>query len=326
MNFGMNSRLVLPFTCLLAVSTLSAQDKSCSFSDWEWCEFNPILGPRGGSWEAQMVFDGSALVKDNRVHLFYRGEEFSDRQAKPGKASIGLAVSENGIDFKRRDRPVLAPSEPYELPGGCFHPRVVEFAGTYYMTYSGYNGKEFQLALATSQDLVNWKKHGPIFPGRPNTKSGVIVPEKINGRYAMYFGEGKTWIAYSEDLLHWKADDRPVLSPRPEQRRGFDTHAVEPGAPPIMTSRGILLLCNGLAAGEWSIGEVFFSATDPAKVVSRTNETCLVEPSDGGCAGGAFGIKMYTGGLVFFANRWHLYYGYEDTYVSLARSRKARKF
>src|SRR6202795_5371267 len=50
-------------------------------------------------------------------------------------------------------------------------------------------------------------------------------------------------LAYSEDLLHWtEALDHPVLSSRPGS---FDSQVVEPGPPPVLTSRGIFLIYNG---------------------------------------------------------------------------------
>jgi hypothetical protein len=40
-----------------------------------------------------------------------------------------------------------------EPPGGCEDTRVVEGGGTYYMTYTGYDGVSARLCLATLRDL-----------------------------------------------------------------------------------------------------------------------------------------------------------------------------
>jgi hypothetical protein len=43
-------------------------------------------------------------------------------------------------------------------------PRIVEDSGgTYYLTYTAYNGSTCKLSVATSTDLITWQKHGPVF-------------------------------------------------------------------------------------------------------------------------------------------------------------------
>ena len=110
---------------------------------------------------------------------------------------------------------MLSPEAEYEKDGGVEDPRLARFGDTYYLTYTGYNKKDAQLCLATSKDLLHWQRQGVILPaykGHWNvgwTKSGAIVPEKINGRYWMYFlgtSADKTdqmGLAYSADLIHW---------------------------------------------------------------------------------------------------------------------------
>ncbi len=106
-------------------------------------------------------------------------------------------------------------------------PRLVQFGDTYYLTYTGYNKKDAQLCLATSKDLIHWERKGVILPaykGRWNvrwTKSGAIVPEKIQGKYWMYFlgttadNNDQMGLASSTDLLHWTDEtNAPVLPVR----------------------------------------------------------------------------------------------------------------
>ena len=85
-------------------------------------------------------------------------------------------------------------------------PRVVEVGGTYYMTYTGYDGVSARLGLATSRDLRRWTKHGPLFPdfetrtvGKPWSKSGAILTAPLRGRYYMYFGDVDIYYATSRD-------------------------------------------------------------------------------------------------------------------------------
>src|SRR5207248_2322357 len=115
-----------------------------------------------------------------------------------------------------------------EKDGGVEDPRLQKFGGTWYLTYTGYNKKDAQLCLATSRDLVHWERQGVILPayqGNWNkgwTKSGAIVPEKIDGKYWMYWlgtAADKTdqmGLSYSNDVNHWtEATETPVLPRRP---------------------------------------------------------------------------------------------------------------
>src|SRR5687768_13438862 len=160
-------------------------------------------------------------------------------QDKKGTSRLGYATSLDGVRFIRRARPVLEPATEYERDGGLEDPRLVEINNTYYLTYTGYNKKDAQLCLATSKDLIQWKRQGVIMPanrGRWNvgwTKAGAILTKKVNGKYWMYYmadparDVNEMGVAFSDDLIHWtEALDQPVLRRRPGY---FDAKVVEPG-------------------------------------------------------------------------------------------------
>ena len=172
------------------------------------------MAPQGDSWEAKDVFNPAAIVREGRVHLFYRAEDFSGAGQWNGTSRIGLATSEDGLHFTRDAEPIVSPSEDYELPGGCEDPRVVEAEGRYWLTYTGYDGANARLCLASSTDLKTWEKHGVLFPELEWSKSGAILDVPIDGQYLMYFGDTQLWLARSTDLVRWQLDPEPVLSPR----------------------------------------------------------------------------------------------------------------
>src|SRR5205085_7558437 len=167
-----------------------------------------------------------------------------------GTSRIATATSTDGIHFERGREPALVPEADYERNGGVEDPRLVKIGATYYLTYTAYDGKDAQLALATSGDLQHWERRGVLMPankGRWNvhwTKSGAILDEGVGGKYWMYYmadAQGaydQTGVAWSEDLLHWtEALDAPILPRRPGR---FDSRVVEPGPPPLLTPEGIL--------------------------------------------------------------------------------------
>jgi predicted GH43/DUF377 family glycosyl hydrolase len=269
---------------------------------------NPIMEPQGDGFEAMAVFNPTVIVEDGIFYMLYRAED------RKGVSYIGLAESEDGINFVRHSDPVLSPSEKYEFWGGCEDPRVVKIEDTYYLTYTAYNGWRAKLALATSTDLVHWEKHGVIIPW-PWSKAGAIVPQKVNGRYVMYFGDSSIWIAYSDDLINWDVVDEPVMKTRQDH---FDSRGIEPGPIPIMTEQGILLIYNGWNDNiTYKVGAVLFSKDDPTRVLKRLDQPIL-EPTEVSELRGQVPNVVFASGLVRHEGVWYLYYGGADNCIGFA--------
>jgi hypothetical protein len=101
-------------------------------------------------WEDQAILCAAAVVKNDKVYIFYRAEDSTLSQPAAGKyhwgtSRIGIATSEDGRHFQRYPDPVLYPAEDEmkdsEWPGGCQDPRVVETRdGIFVMTYTAYEG------------------------------------------------------------------------------------------------------------------------------------------------------------------------------------------
>lgn len=292
---------------------------------------NPILRPRGTSWESGHVYNPAAVVKDDKVVLLYRAH------ADDLVSHVGLATSDDGIHFEREPEPVMSPTESYE-EFGCEDPRVTEINGTYYLTYSGWDRKRALLCLATSPDLRTWTKHGPMFPdfdtflpqGRgetgPWSKAGGILPMPIDGRYLMYFGEGSIWSAWSEDLLHWTPcanDEPPIMAPVPDT---YTSYLVEVGPPPIVTNSGLILLVHNAAVKNddgsvrYTCGQVLFSPDRPTEILAALTRPWL-EPSSFEDTNGLVSNVTFVEGLVEFNGTWFAYYGQSDSTLGVATYR-----
>jgi predicted GH43/DUF377 family glycosyl hydrolase len=210
-------------------------------------------------------------------------------------------------------------------------PRLVEIGGTYYLTYTGYNKKDAQLCLAESKDLVHWKRLGVILPAykgnwnRAWTKSGAIVPEKMDGKYWMYWlgtAADKTdqmGLSSSTDLLHWREEtDTPVLPRRPGK---FDSRVVEPGPPPIVTPRSIVLVYNGADDNlVYRTGIAVFDRSDPRKVLYRSEEPVFAPEREWEKVGQVPNV-VFVEGMARKGNQWLFYYGGADKYVGIATAR-----
>ncbi len=310
---------------LLLLAALSAQAGPLTpFADMRRLSDAPIIAPRGNGWEAAGTFNPAVVLRGNKIVMLYRAQD------QAGTSRLGYAESDDGIHFQRHDRPVLSPSEPYEKDGGVEDPRLVQFSGIYYLTYTGYNKKDAQLCLATSNDLIHWNKKGVIIPANKGnwnvkwTKSGAIVPEKINAKYWMYFlgtsadGKDQAGLASSKDLLHWTEETQtPVLPVRPGH---FDSRVAEPGPSPLVTSSGIVLIYNGADDNlVYRAGIAVFDLKDPRKLLWRTNEPIFAPEKDWEKIGQVPNV-VFVEGMVRRGAHYLLYYGGADKYVGVAES------
>jgi len=259
--------------------------------------------------------------------MLYRAQDAA------GTSRLGYAESGDGIRFTRMFGPVLKPEADYEKGGGVEDPRLVQLNDRYYLTYTAYNRKDAQLCLAESNDLVHWNRLGVILPayqGKWNrgwTKSGAIVPEKINDKYWMYWlgtAADKTdqmGVSSSRDLLHWNEEsEAPVLPRRPGK---FDSRVVEPGPPPILTPEGIVLIYNGADDKlVYRTGIAIFDRNDPRKLLHRSNEP-LFEPQRDWEKNGRVPNVVFVEGMARRGTEWLFYYGGADKFVGVATATSA---
>jgi predicted GH43/DUF377 family glycosyl hydrolase len=156
------------------------------------------------------------------------------------------------------------------------------------------------------------------------TKSGAIVPEKINGKYWMYYlgttpdNKDQMGVASSQDLIHWEdASDAPVVPVRPGQ---FDARVAEPGPAPILTPKGIVLIYNGADDKlVYRTGVAVFDRNDPRRLISRSDMPRF-EPEKEWEKVGQVPNVIFVEGMVKKGDRYLFYYGGADQYVGVAEA------
>lgn len=327
---------------------------------------NPILGPKDTKWfcpvrqdsvrwEGKDIFNPCAIVIDNKVYMLYRAEDFVGKHN--GTSRIGLAVSEDGLHFERYPLPVFYPEndeyKEIEWEGGVEDPRIVEDEnGTYFMTYTAYDGEKTRLCIASSEDLIVWRKHGVVFDNVDEElektlsfKSGLIVSKliddkmiatKIDGKYWMYWNVGELYPATSDDLIHWEPvmnEDgsyyEPALQARPDKLH-VDNIMCEPGPAALLTDKGILVFYNGISNGlpsengrpqgdalTWAGVQVLYDANDPLKPIARADDAFIRPEKDYEVTGQVNNVTFIEG-MVYFQNKWFIYYGTADSYIAVA--------
>lgn len=186
---------------------------------------------------------------------------------------------------------------------------AVKVNGTYWM-YWGEN----DIHVATSDDLYNWV---PLMSDDPT--------HEYRGR------------PDHQDLPTGATKPISVLTPR---RGKFDSNLVEPGPPAILREDGILFIYNSknvacdneenavcvngesdteLAPGTYSAGQALFSRTDPTKLLKRSEEN-FFKPTEDFEITGQVGNVCFLEGMVFFKNKWMMYYGTADSKIAVAET------
>jgi predicted GH43/DUF377 family glycosyl hydrolase len=115
-----------------------------------------------------------------------------------------------------------------------------------------------------------------------------------------------------------------ILAPRPGK---FDSDLVEPGPPAILTDKGILLIYNSrnkdtngdpaLPAGTYTAGQALIDPKNPAKLLDRS-DTYFMRPEKEYEITGQIGNVCFVEGMVYYQNKWFLYYGTADSKIAVA--------
>lgn len=368
----MKTRTIIMSLSVISILLLTACTGNVNTDNsWAWTGFerpegvNPLISPDSTTlfycpvrqedlaWEAGETFNPAAAIIDGKIVVLYRSEDLSGEGIGFKTSRIGYAESTDGLHFNRLGKPVLYPAEDdqkvNDWPGGCEDPRVaVTEDGTYVMFYTSWNREVARLSVATSRDLKNWEKHGPVFAqaydGRFKddfSKSASIITKvengkqtiaKINGKYYMYWGEQFVNVATSDDLVNWTpmlGEDGELLQVMKTRPGYFDSDLTECGPPAIITDKGILLFYNGknragdegdtsYTANTYCAGQALFSAEDPTVYIDRLDKPFFVPEADFEKSGQYPAGTVFIEGLVPFNGKWYLYYGCADSRVGVA--------
>ena len=209
---------------------LSTRKNNCvsvSFSNdgVRWEEPVAALGPNPSSGWEDLINRNCVLKIGGTYKMWYTGQAH-------GNSYIGVAESENGIDFHRITKdPVLSPEAPFE-GASVMNPCVLYENGIYRMWYSA--GETYEpnvLCYAESADGVTWQKSplNPIFEKNPekeyeqNRIGGCqVIPHPALGYLVFYIGyrdinTACVCAAYSKDGVtdFHRCKANPLVAPTP---------------------------------------------------------------------------------------------------------------
>jgi len=309
--------------------------KAIPDNDWEnLCVLNPAVIYDQKNQEFVMLYRAAG---DTLEHFIY----------------LGLAKSKDGIHFERQsNKPWMAPIYDGEDGGGVEDPRLIEYKGTYYITYASrpYAPGRYWLHepkpwfnppvdspvflqwnntvtyLAYTNDFKSYKRLGRITDARDDDRDVYLFPERIMGKFARISrpmnacGEGypnespAIWISFSDDMMEWK--DRQLL-----MKGEFDWESKKIGGscPPIKTPYGWFMIVHGVSKSDdsYRVGAVLLDLEDPTKILART-KTPIMEPDLDYEKTGFYNGCVFPTGNVVKDGVLYVYYGAADKYVCVA--------
>jgi predicted GH43/DUF377 family glycosyl hydrolase len=233
------------------------------------------------------------------------------------------ARSRDGLSFVADALPALTPAGALES-FGIEDPRLTLLDETLWVNYSAVSSAGIATALASSQDLTQFERHGVIFA--PPNRDVAIFPERINERYfALHrpmpegIGRPAIWLASSPDLLCW-GEHRLLASARAGM---WDDDKVGGGAVPMRVRAfgqdAWLVIYHGVTASPltYSLGALLLDASDPGKLLGRSRAPILF-PEAGYETSGFFGNVVFSCGALLDGDRVRVYYGAADGVTCVA--------
>jgi beta-1,2-mannosidase len=193
---------------------------------------------------------------------------------------------------------------------------AAKFDGHYWMYWG-----EGEIHLATSDDLVHWmpvegtdgrpKVLMRARPGRFDSGLPEVGPPPVLTKYGIvlvYNGKNATGVNGKNTT---GAIDKNVAGADSKNVAGAEGKNSDASRDPT------------LAAGTYSVGQAVFEPTDPAKLMARP-ETPFFQPNLPWERSGQYAAgTTFAEGLVWFHERWWLYYGCADSRVGVAMSTPA---
>lgn len=279
---------------------------------------NPLIELEDLPFKANAVLNAGVAHLKDEIILLIRYEDLA------GYSKLVVARSKDGFHFKIENKPFLEPAKDgpcadYEELG-VEDPRITYLDDTYYILYTANSHNGHRIAIAKTKDFRSVEKFSMIT--QPDTKNGVLFPEKINGKYAMLYRPaegGNIWISYSDDLIYW-GDSRVAV---PARGKGYwDGKRIGASVPPIEIKEGWLLIYYGvketMGSNVFRIGACILDKEKPYKIIGRS-EIPILSPREPYERTGDVPNMIFSCGAFIEpkAKELHLYYGASQTSISL---------
>jgi predicted GH43/DUF377 family glycosyl hydrolase len=241
----------------------------------------------------------------------------ADEDAAMDDKILSVALSNYEVQFDPEEtlsERVIFPVTPSQC-NGIEDARFVKFEdGTYYATYTAYDGRLILPQLLETEDFLHFRfitLNGPAV----RNKGMALFPRKIDGLYTMLGRQDgeNIHLMFSENIHFWN-ESRVIVRPR------FAWEMVQIGncGSPIETEAGWLVLTHGVGPlRRYSIGALLLDLENPAKVLGRLKEPLLMPLEEE--REGYVPNVVYSCGAIIHSGQLLLPYAVSDSSTRFAR-------
>lgn len=302
---------------------------------------NPILQPRGDSWESLAAYNCGAVLKDGNIHILYRAiGEYTNYVSR-----LGHAVFDTNLNLiERLDDPCFVPELAF-WEKSVEDVRITPLDGKFYITYvvsitpcppAGVRRRlelpmipqaPTRVAVAETTDFINFTRLGFLTPYGTNQRDTVIFPERINGKIAVLHRPAEwigpsygtdipgIWFAYLDRWEGGLSGHKLVL----KSEYDWESYKIGSGPPPIKTEKGWLLIFHGVQLNRtYRAGAVLLDLEEPWKVIARTASPILEPETEYECIGDMPNV-VFPEGAVVVGDELLVFYGGADKVCSVAK-------
>ena len=284
---------------------------------------NPVLSAKDVPYKTALVYNAGITKYQGKYVMVFRNDYGSIEEQRLDGTNLGLAFSDDGIKWKVEPRPC------FELHDReirrAYDPRLTVLDGRCYMCFAVDTHHGVLGGIAVTEDFQAFEI---LHMTTPDNRNMVLFPEKIGGLYYRLDrpfqpgGQGHIWMCDSPDLVHW-GNPRCIMESR---RFAWDQGKIGPGAPPIKTDEGWLVIyhgttprCNGLI---YKAGVALLDLDDPSKVIARGKEYLMAPSTDYERMGDVPNVVFVTSAIPDFEkDEMRLYYGGADTCFCMATAK-----
>jgi beta-1,2-mannobiose phosphorylase / 1,2-beta-oligomannan phosphorylase len=284
---------------------------------------------------------GAAMSDDGHFYMLVRDvpkgytkigavNQFDDNYT----SHLSLWEGASPDNFSLMNPAAIKPDQPYDRYG-VEDPRISKIGDTWYICYTALAkglaqpdaADGIRIALASTRDFRTFTKHGVIGPDS-RSKAGALF-ESGNNVYFMWKDEEgveRTMLSPApadiENPQAWKTlwadstiEHHQLLAP---QNNKYENMGIEPGAPPIETNEGLLVVYSSISSDfKWTISLLLLDKQDPNRILAKTDAPILI-PEEAYELKGDVNSVVFPCGALIDKGRLYIYYGAADTVCAVA--------
>ncbi len=294
----------------------------------------PVLTWKDVPYQAALIFNAGAVKWKGRYVMVFRNDYGSMAEHKLQGTNIGLAFSEDGIQWKVQPKPCFELHDEDIIR--AYDPRLTVIDDRCYMCFAVDTRHGLRGGIAVTDDFEHFEI---LSISEPDNRNMVLFPEKVNGLYCRLdrpmpvYSRGKdrfdTWLSYSPDLKFW-GESKLVMG---VEDVPFANNKVGPGAPPVKTDAGWLTTFHGVNFDDsygkngweptWKkqyyAGIMLLDLHDPSKVIGLYKEPLIATDQAYEREDGFRCDVIFPGGMILEPDgQVKIYYGASDTYECMA--------